>query len=57
MEKNELLMVILLAVLMITGCLFHPLEAYYNILRCVHSIAALALVICVIIHVKKVRSV
>ena len=57
MKKNELLMVILLAVLMITGCLFHPLEAYYNVLRCVHSIAALALVICVIIHVKKVRSI
>jgi len=57
MRKNEVLMAILLVILMITGCLFHPLEAYYNILRCIHSVAALALVVCVIIHIKNRRSI
>ena len=57
MKKNELLMGIFLVVLMITGCLFHPLEAYYNIIRCIHSLAALALVVGVIIHIKNRRSI
>ena len=56
MKKNELLMAILLVVLMITGCLFYPLEAYYNIIKCIHSLAALALVVCVIIHIKNRKS-
>jgi len=56
MKKTESLMALLLVILMVTGCLFHPLEAYYNIIRCIHSVAALALVVCVIIHVKNRRT-
>ncbi|MCR5668226.1 MAG: hypothetical protein K6G05_04155 [Lachnospiraceae bacterium] len=55
MKKNECCMMVLLVVLMVTGFLFHPLAAYYHILSCIHSLAAVALVICVVIHVKKYK--
>lgn len=52
MKKHEWVMACAIIVLMITGFLFHPLEVYYGLLRCVHSIAAVVLLIALIIHIK-----
>lgn len=52
MKKHEWIMMIAVAVLMITGCLFVPMANYYGLIRCIHSLAALVLLVAIIFHVK-----
>ena len=51
MKKNEYVMIISIIVLMVTGCLFHPFPDQYNLIRCIHSVAALFLIGGLIVHV------
>lgn len=51
MQKSEFVMIISIVVLMVTGCFFHFAGSFYNLVRCVHSTAALVLIVAMIIHV------
>ncbi len=53
MKKTEWLMAILLVIVMLTGCLFHPLAQYYHVLLALHSLAGLLFFILAIVHTVK----
>lgn len=48
-------LVVLLVLLFVTGCLFGPFPQYYILLKCIHSLAAVLFLVCMVAHIMQHR--